>query len=241
MTDQGHPDPNKGSRDQYKRHIDGDIIVRGQIEAHFPPDFAKAEETERKDQRTYRQKNYTVSWLTLSAVIVYAGLTFWQGCSTKKTADATIKLVQISERSSRPFAGLNGFDITHGFRDKEGKMRSGNPSPESTDMMFRANIKNFGPLPAMNFTGAWKVFLSGIRQPGIGDLQQPAILNPTEEVHLEARVTEVHYREIMSRSKVLTLNITITYDGPEGHYEECSINRYEPDVNGFATIGPCRP
>jgi hypothetical protein len=153
----------------------------------------------------------------------------------------TIKQVHVSQRSSRPFVGIDGFSIGHGFKDKDGKMKTVAPGPEATGMDFQVRIKNFGPLPAINFTGTWKMFLDGVQQPGIRLPQEPETLNPTEVIHLQAGIVEPHYHEIMSRSKVLTLNIAISYGGPEGHYQECTVTRYEAEVNSFVTTGPCPP
>jgi hypothetical protein len=85
---QGHPDPDKAGRDQYKRHVDGDITVRGQIETHIPPSAAQQHTTERTEDKRTEKKKFIVEVVTLVVVIIYAGLTAWQGCSNKKSADA---------------------------------------------------------------------------------------------------------------------------------------------------------
>jgi hypothetical protein len=82
-ANQGHADPDKGGRDQYKRHVDGDITIRGQIETHVPPDAANQHDTEREEDKAQAKKNYIVGMLTLIAVCVYAVITFWQGCLTR--------------------------------------------------------------------------------------------------------------------------------------------------------------
>src|SRR5277367_4039703 len=86
--DKSHPDPRQGGRDQYRRHVDGDIRVSGQLEVHAPPDTVKGDNSHRKDEAAYRKRNFIVSLMTLLAVVIYAGLTAWQGCSTKKATDA---------------------------------------------------------------------------------------------------------------------------------------------------------
>ena len=154
----------------------------------------------------------------------------------------TIKQVHVSQRSSRPFVGIDGFSIGHGFKDKDGKIITvASGSPEATALHIQANIRNFGPLPAINFACAWKIFLDGVEQPEIGISHSPETLNPTGVVNLTAGIPDPRYREIMNHSKVLTLNIAISYDGPEGHYQECSVGRYEPSVNAFEKSGPCPP
>lgn len=98
MSNQGKPDPNKGSRDQYQRHVDGSIRVSGQVEVHPPPDSVKEEKTDREHQRSHRDKNYIVSISTLIAVIIYALITFWQGCMTRESIDNNTKQFQIDQR-----------------------------------------------------------------------------------------------------------------------------------------------
>jgi hypothetical protein len=98
MTDDRHPDPNKGGKEQYKRHVDGNIRVSGQIEVHPPPDSTKEETPEQKKARSYRFINFVVSVLTLIGVIVYAGLTYWMGYMTRESIDNNVKQFQIDQR-----------------------------------------------------------------------------------------------------------------------------------------------
>jgi hypothetical protein len=83
-SNQGHADPDKAGREQYKRHIDGDLTVRGQIETHFPPNLIEQHKTERKEDKGREKKKFIVEVLTLAAVVIYAGITFWQACLTKR-------------------------------------------------------------------------------------------------------------------------------------------------------------
>ncbi|HEX4486881.1 MAG TPA: hypothetical protein VH088_11470, partial [Terriglobales bacterium] len=80
---QSHSDPDNHGKDQYKRHVDGSIRVSGQIEVHPPPNTNKEETPEQKKARSYRFLNFVVAAATLLAVVIYAGLTFWQACLTQ--------------------------------------------------------------------------------------------------------------------------------------------------------------
>jgi hypothetical protein len=84
-----HPQPDKSGRDQYKRHVDGDITVRGQIETHLPPEYVHQHDAERKEDKASHNKNFWVGLLTLLAVTIYAGLTFWQGTLTRELINQT--------------------------------------------------------------------------------------------------------------------------------------------------------
>lgn len=98
-TNQGHADPNKGGRDQYKRHVDGSIAVRGEIETHVPQDAAQQHNTEREEDKTRAKKNYIVGVLTLVAVVIYAGITLWQGYLTRQISQTTQKEFAIQQRA----------------------------------------------------------------------------------------------------------------------------------------------
>ena len=88
-ANQGHANPDKGGRDQYKRHVDGDITIRGQVETYVPPGAAEQHNTERSEDKAQAKKNYVVGVLTLLVVVVYAGITFWQGCLTRSAVKQT--------------------------------------------------------------------------------------------------------------------------------------------------------
>jgi hypothetical protein len=83
-ANQGHSDPNKAGRDQYKRHVDGDITIRGQVETHLPPSTTDKHDAEREEDKGREKKKFVVEVLTLIAVIIYAGLTWWQGSMTRE-------------------------------------------------------------------------------------------------------------------------------------------------------------
>jgi hypothetical protein len=100
----GHPGPDQGGRDQYKRHVDGDITIRGQIETHFPPSVVEEQKTADKKDEAYKRKTFIAEIVTISLVTIYAGLTAWQACMTREI----IKNTQENfNKSNRPFIGVN--------------------------------------------------------------------------------------------------------------------------------------
>ena len=68
--------------------MNGNIHVRGEVEVDRSPSLTEEHKTERNEDNTHERKKYFVEKLTLFVVIVYAGLTWWQGCAAKKSADA---------------------------------------------------------------------------------------------------------------------------------------------------------
>jgi hypothetical protein len=96
--DKSHAQPDKGGREQYKRHVDGDITVRGQIETHLPPESAHKHDAEREQDAAAHRKNFVVGLLTLIAVTIYAGLTAWQAYLTRESINNNTKQFQIDQR-----------------------------------------------------------------------------------------------------------------------------------------------
>jgi len=143
MSDERHPDQHKGGKDQYKRHVDGDIRVSGQVEVHPPPSLAKEDETDRKDQRTSRNKNFIVSLLTLIAVVIYAGITFWQGRMTRESIDNNSRQFQIDQR---PY--LWDTNTTPQIDIEAGKR-----------MWVNIEMVDFGKSPALKVKIAGKIFV----------------------------------------------------------------------------------
>lgn len=96
----GHGDPNQGSRDQYKRHIDGSVTVHGQLETHLPPDLQQKQDAREEQQDGRDKKKFIVEVLTLISVTIYAGLTLWQACLIRESNRTSHEAFQISQRSS---------------------------------------------------------------------------------------------------------------------------------------------
>jgi hypothetical protein len=87
-SDQRHSDQHHTEPDNHEHHISGSIDVRGEIETKRPPDLTLEHKTERKEDNAHEKKKFVAEIATLVVVAIYAALTWWQGCSTKKAADA---------------------------------------------------------------------------------------------------------------------------------------------------------
>lgn len=101
----GHPDPNDGTRDQYKRHVDGSITVHGQLETHLPPDLEKKQETRDEVNDGRDKKRFVVEILTLAFIVAGAGLT---GCYVFLTHHIVKTGDEALYRQTRPWLGLVG-------------------------------------------------------------------------------------------------------------------------------------
>src|SRR5262249_16396992 len=114
--DTRHTNPDQHGADQYKRHVDGNIVIRGEIESRLPPDLQKKKDSSEGESNTRDKNRFTVEILTLFAVIIYAGLTFWQACLTRKIAKTAQDQLISSERAYVSFEGLGeGIKNTSAF------------------------------------------------------------------------------------------------------------------------------
>jgi hypothetical protein len=84
---QSHANPHQNERDNHERHIEGSIHVRGEIEAQRPPNLTQEHNAERKEDNAREKKKYVVEVITLILIAIYALITFFQACLTKRGID----------------------------------------------------------------------------------------------------------------------------------------------------------
>jgi hypothetical protein len=229
--DQGHANPHADSADKYERHIDGSIVVRGEIETKVPPDLVQKHDREREEDGTQERKKFRVEIITLFFVAIVACLTAWQDYLTHEE-------VQVSQRGSRPFVGAAEFEfLYYGTADSPAVPF---PTPQTVKMKVKKFIKNYGPLPALNFASDWRAYVDGVEKGRTGGTQFPETLNPSEGRHMDFPFGVDDTRAILDGKKTLTFSWRYSYDGPDGHYQECILERYEPTMYGIHTVGPCQ-
>ncbi len=139
--------------------MNGNIHVRGQIEVSRAPGLTNEHETERRADSAQERKKYILERWTLAAVIVYAGLTWWQGCSTKKAADAASRAADAAQTSAslnyleeRAWFGPDGTPVV--------KTQPGEAVPLIHDMLeVRVIFRNTGRTPATNTRIAMQGFI----------------------------------------------------------------------------------
>ncbi|MGA8212017.1 MAG: hypothetical protein WB799_00385 [Candidatus Sulfotelmatobacter sp.] len=238
QANQSHADPDKGGRDQYKRHVDGDITVRGQIETHIPPDAAQQHNTEREEDKTRAKKNYVVGILTLVAVVIYAGIAGWQGCLNRS-------LVQISQRtfdtSQRPYIGDVGIQVVYQFKDAQGEVHTTQaPVANAERLNMVATTKNYGPVPGTDFTVSWRIFVDEQEVPMKKIPDRPSPMFPTETRSLSGSLGMADCHAIRDGVKTLIVELTLgSYGGPTGRYPaECKKYQFDRDKTIFYNLGP---
>jgi len=218
-------------------HFAKHLIAKHDAERH--EDNTK-HDAERTEDGISESKKVTREWLMFAAIVIYAGLTAVQAYLTRNIAKSSQDQVNIAQTANRPYIGLNT-TYTNYFEDKGGSIiRSGVPFNDTTGMQFSPEIKNFGPIPGTDFHSDWKIFLNGIEQVGEPRItDRPMMFFPGQTIRYEARVNGAQWQDIKNGNQTLTYQIMIVYDGPTGHSESCTKQRYEPQVGSFMLLGPC--
>jgi hypothetical protein len=204
------------------------------------------------DERTYRGKQLDYAkWLNIISA-VGGGIAFIALISLIANAfilqrqlttmrEANINAKAVNDLQYRPYIGVDEVSTMHLYKDSRGNWRdSQNPTPQTDRMVFRATMKNFGPVPGLNYKADWRVFVDGGELPGITDaLSTPFKLFPTQSTHLQGAINPPTYKAIMDGERQLTIEVTMEYDYPNGHEKECQKYKYMPGPNGFAMLGAC--
>jgi hypothetical protein len=238
ITDEGHSDPDKARKEQYERHVDGSIRVTGEIEVHLPPDAGKQETPEQKKARSYRFLNFVVSTLTLLAVIIYAGLTAWQGCSSKKAADAAASAAKTANDTLQLTLAVNRPSVTVSAIPVRINKKTG-------EMEFAVAMQNGSEIEAASFAARCELFFDN--KPSAGqDRTIPANPMPLG-AHTVATICGGHLppdvaKQLVQQTSIFDLYTHATYEGIGGKsYSYCTKHRYDPTRNGFWDLGVCDP
>jgi hypothetical protein len=202
--------------------------------------LSKFRPTKERNDKTHECKpDQTPRWkMVLETGAVFVGL--YVAIIYTGQLGQMVEQTRVAQRSSRPFVGIDNYYVSHEWRDEKGKWQStANLTDDTTRMHFGVVIKNFGPLPATDFRVDWHVFLDGKLVPESRIPQQLQTLNPTQTTKTQGEFIGTDYKAIVHGTKILRVNLTISYSGPGKHYEECHIDQYSAEVNGFLIIGPC--
>lgn len=168
-----------------------------------------------------------IAFLAFVAFLYYAGLVR----ETNKIAKTA------SDLGNRPYIGID--QIVVRFSQTGTSETTDMPTAKTDALNITAQIKNFGPVPGVNYTAKWKMFLGNKEVRAIKVPDTPFTLFPTQVMSLGAKTYGSEYRAVAKGEVPLTIEVTITYDGPTGHTEECDKAQYLPEASRFARLGPC--
>lgn len=209
-AEQRHADPNQTKAADRECHVSGNIYVRGEIETKRPPDLTKEHNTERKEDNSRQNKKFVIEVVTLIVVAIYAGLTSWQGCSTKRAADAAKTAADTAVAEARPVIWLmNNFG-----------QPAYQPAP-SRQITWELHFKNYGKTPAsdVRFSEIYmKIGVDGQWTPSY-TTESPEIVThpvaPEEDIERDGvtppGISPTQWTELLGTTKGISIKGTILY------------------------------
>src|SRR6266478_4511335 len=95
--------PTNPQRSSGQKPTGDDMHVNGEIEIRRSPSLTEEHETERREDDARENRKWLVDRISLLFVVIVAGLTAWQGWSTKKAVDVSAQSMPVgSESVDRP-------------------------------------------------------------------------------------------------------------------------------------------
>jgi len=227
-----HPVEKDGERkkESTKRHV----YIEPGTQIDIAKNLKEQHKTERAEDKTTSNKQLFWTRAATVMIFLYTGFAAWQVKISHDTFNA----------ANRPYVGVSGISIKHLKKDNTGALQGvDKPDKDTHWLNIGVEIKNFGPVPGTNYKSDWEVFIAGVPGRGVGAVDEvPTTIFPGESLFKDAQIGETDYPAVMDGTKSLMLNLSIEYDGPAGHYKQCSKQDFLPMINGFLDRGPdCGP
>ncbi len=141
-----NPKNDGGEKESAKRHV----YVEPGVKIDLVEDLKKKYESSETENAAHQKKQ--LLWVQISSVLIfiYAGLTAWQGCSTKRVVIEAQNANKIAIAANRPWIGQVEGDISDLIFI---------PRSETMDIQYIWRLRNSGHRPArltaINTTGTW--------------------------------------------------------------------------------------
>jgi hypothetical protein len=111
-------------------------------------------------------------------------------------------------------------------------------NPDSIGMQIAVAIKNYGTVPANEYTAVAEWRLNGVELPSSKSPDKPTILFPGQVHVLKIKIGGKEYRALMDRTALLQVDIKIGYKGPSKTYTYCTRHQYGfPRFDDFIDLG----
>jgi hypothetical protein len=226
-----NPTTNKKKHQAENEPIKCHVYVEPGVQIDVVEYLKNQHNSERAEDKASSNKQLWWTKAAVFLVFLYTLFTSWEVKISKDTFNFV----------NRPYVGVSGIGIKYPTKDEKGVVQFlDRPTTASTSLSFNVEIKNYGPVPGNNYTSQWKVLVGGIENPGPG-VEVPTIIFPGESLFKMAQVGEKDYPDVMNGTKELAIETTIYYDGPSGHYKQCSKHKFLADINGFLDLGTACP
>ncbi len=233
----GHRRPGQKDGEREKETTNPHVSIEPGVKLDFVDHLKKQYDAERTENKAAQDKQLRWTKIAAALVFVYTAFSGYQACVSRQTLQVARDTFNAA---NRPYVGVAGFGISHTKRNAAGEFETVPHQDKDTHWLnITADIKNFGPVPGTNFRSNWNVFMDGIEQKATKTIDKPTTIFPTQVVHLAGQVGSNDYPYIMNGRKILTVEVTVEYDGPAGRYKDCYKGQFGPEVNNFYRLGPC--
>jgi hypothetical protein len=230
-----HAKPDQQNAAKQKCNVPDRVQVHGEIQVNLHPDIKEADAAKeaKSDSRERTKRILEVS--TLFAVLVYSGLTAWQGYMTR----ALVKTAQDTyEAADRPYIGFGDVEVRLIYPNE--KIGATEPKPIPKDaigMAYRVQVKNFGTVPGTLTRDDIDVRINGTKIPTRGVSANPSELFPGESVSVNGTIGAKTYQDILRGDVILAAKIWISYGHANHNYGNCERIQYAPDQIAFYNLG----
>ncbi len=157
----------------------GRVTVSGKLEADFPPNLVEKYDAANEKQEARDSKRFKVEIVTVVLLFAYTTIAFWQGCSTKKSADAA-KSAADTAADSLVLAERPWITISKCLLPAEPAVTT--TAEETKKIILTCWIQNTGKTPALNESSASNIlFVTGMH-PGMRLIMNPEQPSPSVSI-----------------------------------------------------------
>lgn len=224
------PDPKPD--DDHRRNISGSIHVSGEVEAKLPFDLVKTYTASSEKDERREDKRFFVEKITLVFVALVAVMGMIQTGDARRSADAVVSSANTSlnayEATSRPYIGMAVSALVHG-------------TPEQ--LQFVGQFKNYGPIPASEFSPTWMVVVDGKPLKVSKDAPDvPSYIYPTETHEIPSQLPPAETSLILNGTSKLVIYLSDQYRWRDKKQSDCDKFQFWPQARQFFDLGPiCYP
>jgi hypothetical protein len=129
-------------KDAFRRHVQGEIHVRGEVEARLPQHLIAKHDTERVQDAAREKWRFRVDVLAMIGVVAASSIAGWQGWLTRRIAQEAVRQTQAQERAWVGFVEPQLY-----FKKVPTSLTT---SVALSNPYFVGKVSNYGHSPAFN-------------------------------------------------------------------------------------------
>jgi hypothetical protein len=215
-----HPDPNQHGSPKERREVSGSLHVKGEVEANLPKGFIDNYEAAQKEEGDRQEKKYRLDVITLTFVIIVAGLTVWQACLNHQMAVLAANTLKTTkeqfQRDQRPY-------LAQTSKSSEPPQFIPRPDDQSHgQILWNWHMTNYGKTPADHVTFTQEISLDG--EPFAPSFRETAPnfgppMAPTTDVCdsvISRPIERAEFERLVKVTDGIVIRIKIDYSDLEG-------------------------